>query len=107
MNDILQKVRKLLRQRIKCCIVFLNHYAARKKSTLGGNSLLWFYWLVVVGKVGLGFHITSESWLLEGERSSKEREDDILALDKIPHSKQPKGFICAVNGKNFSTFYHL
>ena len=41
---------------------------------------------MVGGKVDLGLHITSESWLLEGERSLKEREDDILALDKIPHS---------------------
>ena len=64
------------------------------------------YWLVVGGKVGLGLHITSESWLLEGERSLKEREDDILALNKIPHSKHAKGFIC-VQGTNFRTFYHL
>ena len=59
---------------------------------------------MVGGEVDL--FITSESWLLEGERSLKEREDDILALDKIPHSQHTKGFIC-VDGKSFSTFYHL
>ena len=62
---------------------------------------------MVGGKVDLGLHITSESWLLEGERSLKEREDDILALDKILHYQHAEGFICAVDGKSFSTYYQF
>ena len=94
-NEIPQKVRKVLRKWIKFCIVFWNHYAARKKSTLDGKSLRWFYWLLVGGKVGWFTYYEWELVAWGGEKFERKRRRHSGAWQNTSLPARQRFHLCA------------